>query len=263
LEVGFLRRRIPRIWFDLDDAVWMRDSFAGKGFESGKRFRRFQAICRASELVIAGNEYLAENSRKAGANRAVTIPTCVDIHRYPLAKHERRGADLVWIGSSSTLQGIEAATTLLAEIGRNVPGVRLKLICDRFVHLPGLEIVDVPWSEATESAELAAADIGISWIPDDPWSRGKCGLKVLQYMAAGLPVITNPVGVHPEMVRHGETGYLVNSASEWVDAVRTLAHDPDLRRRMGAAGRRVVEERYSVEAGAGKWIELITSASAA
>jgi glycosyltransferase involved in cell wall biosynthesis len=137
------------------------------------------------------------------------------------------------------------------------------LICDRFVHLPGLEIVDVPWSEATESAELAAADIGISWIPDDPWSRGKCGLKVLQYMAAGLPVITNPVGVHPEMVRHGETGYLVNSASEWVDAVRTLAHDPDLRRRMGAAGRRVVEERYSVEAGAGKWIELITSASAA
>lgn len=263
LEVAFMRRRIRRIWFDFDDAVWMRDSFAGKNFESGKRFSRFQAICRSSEVVIAGNDYLAENAREAGAKRAVTIPTCVDVHRYPISEHRPSGADLVWIGSASTLKGIEAVTALLTEIGRNVPGVRLKLICDRFVHPSGIEVVEVPWSEATEAAELAAADIGISWIPDDPWSRGKCGLKVLQYMAAGLPVVTNPVGVHPEMVRHGLNGFLVTSPNDWVEAVRALATDAELRRRMGAAGRKIVEEKYSVQAGAAKWMELLSNPSAA
>jgi glycosyltransferase involved in cell wall biosynthesis len=94
-------------------------------------------------------------------------------------------------------------------------------------------------------------------VPDDPWSRGKCGLKVLQYQAAGLPVIANPVGVQAELVRNGETGLLARTAYEWVAAVRRLAYDPELRRRLGAAGRRTVEERYSVEAGARTWVERL------
>ena len=263
VEVGFMRQRLRRIWFDFDDAVWMRDSYSNKGFESLKRQRRFQAIMRASDIVIAGNDYLAESARKFGAKQAVMIPTCVDVDRYSIAKHAGPRIDLVWIGSSSTLQGIESATSILSWIGRSVPGVRLKLICDRFVHPPGIDVIETQWAESTEANEIATADIGVSWIPDDPWSSGKCGLKVLQYMAAGLPVVTNPVGVHPEMVRDGETGFLVQSAYEWVEAIRKLATDPDLRRRMGAAGRKVVEERYSVEAGAKKWLELINSQNAA
>src|SRR5205085_460776 len=96
---------------------------------------------------------------------------------------------------------------LLEEVGRRCSGVVLKLVCDRFVDFDNLTVVPCPWSEPGERRELASADIGISWLPDDAWSRGKCGLKVLQYMAAGLPVVANPVGVHTEMIGHGSTGF--------------------------------------------------------
>jgi glycosyltransferase involved in cell wall biosynthesis len=261
-EVALLNRTVRRLWFDFDDAIWMRDSYAPKGFESRKRLGRFRATVRAAEAVIAGNAYLAEHATQAGARAAWVIPTCVDVHKYPLARHERAGAELVWVGSSATLRGLEAVTPVLDAIGEQVPGVRLKLVCDRFFHPGRLPVVEVPWAEATEATEIAAADVGISWVPDDPWSRGKCGLKVLQYMAAGLPVVTNPVGVHAQMVRPGETGFLATTQAEWVDAIGTLAADPDLRRRMGAAGRRVVEDGYGIETGARLWANLIDGLTA-
>jgi glycosyltransferase involved in cell wall biosynthesis len=185
----------------------------------------------------------------------------VDPTSYPLAQHEAAGPTvrLVWIGSASTLQGLERARPLLEPIGAAVPGVRLKLIADRSLTFQHLPVDPCPWSEATEAAEVATADVGISWLPDDDWSRGKCGLKVLQYMAAGLPVVANPVGVQAELVRHGESGYLATTPREWVEAVTRLARDPDLRRRFGAAGRRRVEAEFSVAVGASKWCELLAA----
>jgi glycosyltransferase involved in cell wall biosynthesis len=261
-EVAWLRRRVRRLWYDVDDAVWLRDSYAGKGFASRKRLGRFRAVVRAAEAVVAGNGYLAENATAAGARATWVIPTCVDFRRYPVARHDRETVDLVWIGSSSTLRGLEAMTPLLDAIGHRVPGVRLKLICDRFFRIPSLPILETTWAEETEAAEIAAADIGISWVPDDPWSRGKCGLKILQYMAAGLPVVTNPVGVHPELVRHGETGFLASSESDWAEAIGILARDSALRRDMGTAARKLVEERYSIEVGARLWLNLIDGLTA-
>jgi glycosyltransferase involved in cell wall biosynthesis len=114
-----------------------------------------------------------------------------------------------------------------------------------------------PWQEATESAEIAAGDIGVSWIPDDQWSAGKCGLKVLQYMAAGLPVVANPVGLHKTLVRQGETGFLAETPAEWVDAIRRLAADPALRQRLGQAGRELVEASYQVPLGAASWLQVL------
>jgi glycosyltransferase involved in cell wall biosynthesis len=186
------------------------------------------------------------------------IPTCVDPRLYPLARHVRDKGDaqLVWVGSSSTLRGLEAIEPLLEELGRRIPGLQLKLVCDRFLPLAHLPVVPCRWSEEGEAEALAAADVGISWLPDDLWSRGKCGLKVLQYMAAGLPVVANPVGVQCEMVRHGETGFLAQTPGEWVEAVGRLAHDPDLRRRMGSAGRRRMESDYDVESGAARWLAV-------
>src|SRR5208283_1710603 len=106
-------------------------------------------------------------------------------------------------------------------------------------------------------ADIASGDIGISWLPDDDWSRGKCGLKVLQYMAAGLPVVANPVGVQPDLVRHGETGFLAATPADWVGAVKRLAGDPELRRRMGRAGRQRLERDFSVAAGASRWLHVL------
>jgi glycosyltransferase involved in cell wall biosynthesis len=255
-----LRRGGRKLLFDFDDAVWLRDSYSAKGLHCPRRLRRFAATVRAADAVLAGNAFLlTEAARWTPASRVHVVPTCVEPASYPLAHHQRAGdgVELVWIGSSSTLQGLEAVRPLLEEIGCCVPGVRLKLICDRFLKLDHLPVVPCPWAEATETADLASADIGMSWIPPDLWSRGKCGLKVLQYMAAGLPVVANPVGVQADMVRHGVNGYLAESPAEWVEAVRRLARDPELRRRLGQAGRRRVEEEFSVRAGAGLWLSVL------
>jgi glycosyltransferase involved in cell wall biosynthesis len=212
-------------------------------------------------LVIAGNEYLAAESRKwLPADRVRVIPTCVDVAKYPHASHsENSSIRLVWVGSSVTLKGLERFAPTLSAIGRAVPGVRLKLICDRFAEFPDLTVERCVWNEATETHEIASADIGIGWVPDDPWSRGKCGLKVLQYQAAGLPVVANSVGVQADFVRDGETGFCAKTTEERVSAIRTLAADVTLRKRLGEVARRQVEARYSVEAGARLWLDWLAS----
>lgn len=258
VELLILRRFARKLLFDFDDAVWLRDSYSAKGFRSGKRRRRFQAIVRRSDAVIAGNRFLADEVRPLNPN-VVVIPTCVDPASYPLAEHTRPSeeARLVWVGSSSTLQGLERNREMLDAVGRAVPGVRLAVVCDRFPTFDSLPVDAVRWDGATEAAEIASSDIGIGWVPDDPWSRGKCGLKLLQYLAAGLAVVANPVGVQADMISPGETGLLATTIEEWVDAVGTLANDPALRRKLGRAGRERVEREYSVTVGGQMWNEVL------
>jgi glycosyltransferase involved in cell wall biosynthesis len=259
-QLALVRRSATRLLFDFDDAVFLRDSYSPRGLHSSGRLRRFAAIVSAADAVLAGNDYLAEHARRwTTSERVYLVPTYVDPSRYSLAEHLRANQDvqIVWIGSSSTLQGLEATRPLLEELGRRLPGLRLKMICDRFLEFRHLPVIACPWSEKSEAAEISSGDIGISWMPDDAWSLGKCGLKVLQYMAAGLPVVANPVGVQGEMVKHGESGFLVRSADEWTEAVGRLMADPELRRRMGAAGRRRVEMDFSVQVGAARWIEIL------
>jgi glycosyltransferase involved in cell wall biosynthesis len=257
-QLSLLRRAARRLIFDFDDAVFLRDSYAARGLHSARRVRRFAAVMRASDLVIAGNGFLAERANLFAPGRVQIVPTCVEPAHYPQVNHPATACvQLVWIGSGSTLQGLQSIKPILEELGRQLPCLQLKLICDRFFELQHLPILPCRWSEEREAEELAGADIGISWIPDDAWSRGKCGLKVLQYMAAGLPVIANPVGVQGEMVRHGETGFLAATASEWCAAVARLAEDPALRRQMGAAGRQRVEHDYSVARAAAAWIQML------
>jgi glycosyltransferase involved in cell wall biosynthesis len=257
--VALLRRRVRKLIFDFDDAVWLRDSYSSRGFIDPKRARRFEAIVGACDLVVAGNEYLAaEAVRHTSPDRVVVIPTCVEPSKYVVSRHsDNRALQMVWIGSASTLQGLAQFAKTLSAIGRALPGIRLKLICDRFLPIPDLAVDACNWKQETEATEIASADIGISWVPDDPWSRGKCGLKILQYQAAGLPVVANPVGVHTDMVRDGETGFTAVSTEEWVAAIARLASEPELRHRMGGDGRRQVEDRYSVMAGARSWAAAV------
>lgn len=257
LSLTLLRRRANRLIFDFDDAVWLRDSYSAKGFDSSKRASRFRGIVQACDLVVAGNDYLAAEARKWNTRVAV-IPTCVDVAKYPIGpRPSRPHLQLVWVGSGSTLRGLQQFAPTLSAIGRAVPGTRLKLICDRFIDIPNIAIDRCEWNEATEAAEIAGADVGIGWVPDDPWSRGKCGLKVLQYQAAGLPVIANPVGVQAAFVRDGVTGFQAATTEQWVKAVRMLADDAALRQRFGNAGRERVEASFSVEAGGKLWLAVL------
>jgi glycosyltransferase involved in cell wall biosynthesis len=253
-ELSLLRASVRTMLFDLDDAVWLRDSYAPGGTHHPRKARRFAHTVSRCDAVIAGNRYLAAHAVAQGAREACVIPTCVDPAAYRPAGGD--GRTLVWVGSSSTLQGLERAADLLDGLARAVPGVRLKVVCDRFTKFRELPTLDVPWDAATEASEIARADVGISWIPDDDWSRGKCGLKLLQYMAAGLPVLTNPVGVHVEMVTP-EVGILARTPEEWREGAARLLGSPQLRRAMGQAGRARVEAEYSVAAGARQWIRLL------
>lgn len=244
-----LRRAAAHIVFDFDDAVWLRDSYSSRGLSSWRRARRFERTVREADAVIAGNPFLAEAATRFTNPRHVhVVPTCVNPGRYTPAAHSNPDrVRLVWIGSSSTLQGLEQIADVLDSIGTKLPHVALRLVCDRRTDFGRLEVEYCAWREDAEAEWLAGADIGISWLPDDDWSRGKCGLKVLQYQAAGLPVVANPVGVQCHMVRPAQNGYLPQSRQHWLEIIGQLAADCQLRRRLGKNGRRQVEQHYAVE----------------
>lgn len=272
-EVVILQRKLLPLWqlrllrnhsralvYDFDDALFGRDSFSRKGPSSWMRLAHFWATIYAADAVTAGNPFLAEQAASyVVADRVHRIPTTVDPASYPLARHARRGAGLrlVWIGQHSTLPCLQYAEPLLSAAATRVAGLELRVICNQFPRLHGIRVVPRQWSAATETAEIAACDVGISWLPDDAWSRGKCGLKVLQYMAAGLPVVANPVGMNCEMVEPGRTGFLARTPNEWADALARLAADPELRARLGAAGRAAVERKYSVARWAPEFASLV------
>lgn len=258
LEVNLLRRAAQKLLFDFDDAVWLRDSYAPKGLDAPRRFYRFAAITHAADRVLAGNEYLAAAARlNTRADRVTLVPTCVEPADYPVATHAGDRVRLVWVGSASTLKGLDRFRPTLEAVGKAVPGLTLRLVCDQFLSFDHLKVERVNWKQDTEAADIAACDIGIAWVPDDRWSLGKCGLKVLQYQSAGLPVVANPVGVQADMVRDGVTGFQATTADEWVAAVKKLAADATLRRTLGANGRRQVADRYSVAVGSRLWAEVL------
>ena len=261
-QLGILSRAARRLVFDFDDAVLFRDSNDPRGPDDRRRRRRFVETMRLADTVVAGNDYLADCALRAGARveDVHVIPTCVDPRSYPVARQEPSDGplDLVWIGSSGTLRGLEQPVEVWKAVAEALPGLRLRVICDRFPREFPIPIVAVPWAEADEARQLAAGHVGIGWLPDDVWSRGKCGLKVLQYQAAGLPVVANPVGSHNEMIRPEVNGFLEAGPSGWVEALRRLAGDAGLRRRMGLAARRGLEADFSVSAWSEAFVHSIT-----
>jgi glycosyltransferase involved in cell wall biosynthesis len=263
-QLNALRRASRHLVFDFDDAVLFRDSYAHRSPHSRSRARRFGHTVRTADTIVAGNDFLADLALRAGAKveSVHVIPTCVEPRRYPIAEH-RMPVELVWIGSASTLQGLEQARPIWNAVADALPGLNLRVICDRFPESFPLPIVPVVWNQETEAQEIAAGQIGISLVPDDLWSRGKCGLKVLQYQAAGLPVVANPVGAHRELVRDGETGFLASTASEWALAVTRLVSDARMRQRMGLLARRQVEADYSVSAWSETFVASMTGVSVA
>ena len=261
-QLSALRRYSRHLVYDFDDAVRFRDSYDERGHMSYWRSRRFARTVCAADTVVAGNDFLADCALRDGANveRVHVIPTCVEPRNYPIARQETGGEhlDLVWIGSASTLRGLEQSRPIWERLAKALPQLRLRVICDRFPHTFPIPVIPVEWNEQTEASEIAAGHIGVSWIPDDLWSRGKCGLKVLQYQVAGLPVVANPVGAHCEMIKSGETGFLATTADEWVAAMLLLARDVRRRQKMGLMARERVEANYSVSAWAETFVSSMT-----
>ena len=237
-------RGARRLIYDFDDAVMYQARRPDR--PHGGRMRRFRRTMGRADLVIAGNPILADHAREAGAKCVEIVPTGLDVSKFPAKQtyQVRDGLHLVWIGSRSTLKQLAAVRGMLEAVGRAAPGAVLRIIADAEFAVEGLRVENLPWSLAAEGRLLAESDIGIAPLPDTPYARGKCGFKVLQYMAAGLPVVASPVGVNAEYVRPEETGLWARTAEEWAAAVRRLAADGAIRERMGRAGRRRIEAEF-------------------
>lgn len=249
---AWLIRRAARVLvFDFDDAIYCRDSNACHAAADPVRLARFRRMVRLADTCLAGSEYL-RRAADAGGGRlsAQLMPTCIDPARYRLAVHDRPAgtAELVWIGSPSTAASLADARPCLVAAATALPALGLHAVCDARARDCGVPTRHSAWSAASETDDLARADIGIAWLPDHPWSAGKCGLKVLQYMAAGLPVVANSIGIHRHLIDHGMTGFLADTPHEWRRAIAVLAADPELRRTMGRAARLRLERHWSVQA---------------
>ncbi|WP_454021080.1 glycosyltransferase family 4 protein [Azospirillum sp. Marseille-Q6669] len=222
---------------------------------------KLDRVMQRAALVTVGNDYLARRAESAGARSIATLPTVVDLARYPTGTAQADGLPAVgWIGSPIT----DHYLNLVEEpLRRMVTGseARIFLVGATPAALSGLPADRHEWREETETSRIAQFDIGIMPLADTPWERGKCGYKLIQYMACGKPVVASPVGVNRDIVEHGVNGFLAETPEEWTGALRRLAADPDLRRQLGAAGRAKVERHYSLEGTAPRLVELLRAAA--
>jgi glycosyltransferase involved in cell wall biosynthesis len=246
VELRRLRRDGVRYVYDFDDAIMFRDS-SHRRPRSWQRRWRFARMTASAAAVVAGNAYLAEQAR-AYSRKVSVLPTAVDLSRYPTAPAPSGEPLVGWIGTRVNLMYLSAIAPGLAALARRRPDMRLKIVSDGFVELPGVQALHKPWILEEEVDDLRSLRVGIMPLTDDPWTRGKCAVKILQYYAAGIPVVCSPVGTNLEIVEHGRTGYFARDPQEWADRLAELLADPDRCRAFGQAGRALVERRYSLAA---------------
>ena len=240
-----------------DDAVFYRYSQHPNGLVRRLLGGKIDTVMRESDLVIAGNDFLAKYAANSGAARVEIIPTAVDLERYPKKPFAPSGVFTIgWIGSPSTTKYLMEIAPALAKICAGGKA-RVVLIGSGSVKLPGVPLEIRPWSEEAEVRDLESCDAGIMPLHNGLWERGKCGLKTIQYMACSLPAVVSPVGVNTELVEDGVNGFLAPDTAGWAKALETLRDDLALREAMGVAGRRKVESAYSLQVTAPKMAYLI------
>lgn len=258
LQNRFIRKHSrARIAYDVDDAV-MYNSSRARSHGSWKRRLAFAGTCRRADFVIAGNSYLQGLAGRHNENVAV-IPTSIDMARYPVKRHDggKKPVVLGWIGGRKSLVFLEELRPVFEELHAKIPRTALKIVCNEFFDLPTMPVIKKAWAEAEEGADVASFDIGVAPLPDDVWSRGKCGTKLLQCMAAGVVCVASAVGVHCEIVKEGVNGFLASTPEEWKKKLEALILDPRARRRMGERARKTVETEYSLAASQAKMLNML------
>lgn len=240
-----------KIIYDFDDAIWIPNTSAQNRLAAGlKAFWKVGRICRWSAAVSGGNDYLCEYARRQGAVRAVRVPTVVDTeHRYNRLKEHRDDRPLVvgWTGSHSTLKYLDAIVPVLAALQEELDFTFL-VIADKEPELPLKAWRFQPWNAATEIEDLLKMDVGIMPLTPDPWSEGKCGFKLIQYMSLGIPALASPVGVNTVIIEEGVNGFLYDSPEAFAAKLRGLLASAARRRDLGAAARAKIIAQYSIAA---------------
>jgi len=244
-----LKRAGRRIVFDYDDAMYALapdEDNGPRAWVRRARIRKFFRMLSSSDCVLLENEP-NRMVTSAYCDNIVTITGPIDTSRYEPRPRDSNGEVVLgWVGSPSTTGYLNALAPALQQVAGRGRAIRLHLIGARQFEVPGVPVTHTKWTLAGEVDALATFDVGLMPLTDDPWSRGKGGYKILQYMAMGIPTIASPVGVNQQLVDHGVTGYLADGEAAWVDALDRLVTDDQLRRRMGETARRVALARHSV-----------------
>lgn len=241
----------PLLVLDVDDAVFLNYP------------EKFDRVCRMCDLVLAGNRFLRERIEPANPN-VVVVPTCIDAEAYrtKAAWPSPSGRPVVgWMGTTGNLQYLEVAAPALRRLAATCQ-FELRLIAPgdapiAALDLEGVNLRFLRWDPRTEIEQLRQFDIGLMPLrADQPWDKYKCGLKLIQYMAVGIPAVASPVGVNAEIVVHGLNGYLAADTAAWIGALKPLLVDAGLRARIGQAARARAENDFSIQA----WLPRLVDA---
>lgn len=267
--VFFQKKRVHKFWlkrlkanglkliYDFDDAI-MFNSPKHSVQESPLRMSQFISMITNCHGIIAGNSYLRAWAEPHNKNIWI-LPTPADTDKYTarLPAADDKNIILGWIGGKKTLPFLKSLQPVLDRIFDRHQNISLKIVSNSFFKAHKMPIMNKVWAEEDEAKDVSSFDVGLSPLPDDPWTRGKCAAKLLQYMASGVPPVASPVGIHNDIIQEGLNGFLAKNDEEWVDKICRLIEDKTLRYRMGAAARETTEKSYSVKATAPKIIEIL------
>lgn len=254
----WLLRRAPYV-LDFDDAIFHNYDLHRSAWVRCVYGRRIDCLMAGARLVVAGNRYLADRATVAGAQRVEVVPTVVDLERYTTKQTYSVATKprVVWIGSPSTVQYLLDLAKPLGALSKRQP-FALRVIGGGALTIPDVDVEVMDWSAETEASAIAECDVGIMPLRDTPWEQGKCGYKLIQYMACGLPTVASPIGANREVVIEGETGFFADTPSAWVEKLECLLCDAALRQRLGQAGRARVDAVYCLQRTAPRLADLCT-----
>ena len=248
-----------KIIYDFDDAIWATDKPHEGRVEKIIRWRsKVKNICRWAYTVSCGNEYLCTYARKYNQNILLN-PTTIDTHLHAPDNYAKKNNDTVtigWTGSHSTLKYVDAIVPTIQFLENKYSHIRFLVIANKKPKLNLKSLLFTPWSISSEIEDLMQIDIGIMPLPDDEWSKGKCGFKILQYMALEVPALASPVGVNDKIVDNGNNGFLCSTQQEWLFNLEQLINNYQLRLSMGKQGRSFIEKHYSVSSNSANFLSL-------
>lgn len=235
--------------FDFDDAIFLHtpSKYSGMWANIVRPKRKAEYLMRYSDSVMAGNEYLASYARLYNS-QVFVVPTALDTQKYtPSTKSTQALLTIGWIGTPATTSFIEPIIPALTTLADILPFRFLTVGADKPLTIPNIECEHRSWSDQKEIADFQDIDIGLYPIPENEWSKGKCGLKAIQYGSVAIPTVCTPFGVNRQIVMHEVTGLYARTNNEWIQAISTLILDSKMRNTMGIKARQFIQDHYDID----------------
>ena len=249
-----------QVIYDIDDMLFATDG-AKQELSLVQRMKGRKkplVLMKLAKYVITCTPKLEEIAK--GLNKyseAIDISSTFDTERFvPVQKYSKNEVTTIgWTGTHSTIPYLDSLQPVLAEVAKRRK-IRLLVIANKEYQMKDVETDFIPWREETEVEDLHRIEIGLYPIPSNEWSLGKSSLKALTYMAIGIPFVATAYGTNFRVVEEGIQGYLAHNESEWIDYLLKLIDDVELRKKMGIAGRKRVEDFFSIKANFPKYLHV-------